>query len=170
MTEPSCLIRAVSPDDADWHARLAWLTESYCAAIEEELSHSWLRTHRRLERARRGEISDVLARLVAEPTCAHLLMVDCAGAPVGYFLGLVKPCVAEDPHIVGYVNGLYVVPAFRRRGIADQLVRRGVAWFRSQGIRMAELYVGIGNDAARAFWRKHGFATSEEVLTALLPD
>ena len=49
-------------------------------------------------------------------------IVGAAGAQVGEaFFGAVR----------GYIEGVYVVPAFRRRGVASHLMRASIEWLRS---------------------------------------
>ncbi len=54
---------------------------------------------------------------------------------------------------VGYLEGLYVRPVFRRRGIARLLVREAEAWARAQGCREmasdAELTNLLGQEVHR---------------------
>ncbi|MBI4239276.1 MAG: GNAT family N-acetyltransferase [Deltaproteobacteria bacterium] len=169
MTTPTTItIQRVGPDIPSWAEDRAWLAEAYCDAIAEELTHSWVQTIRRVDRNRRDEIMDMLSPLLLQKDRACLLVARHAAARVGYFLGLVKDCVAEVPAAVGYVNGLYVATEYRRLGIAGHLYTEGRKWFAAQGLTAVELYTAVGNAAASAFWRKHGFCVTEEVMVARL--
>lgn len=57
---------------------------------------------------------------------------------------------------IGY---LYVLPAYRRRGLATELVRYAFDWARQQeGISHVEMSVLEHDAAARAFWESLGFS------------
>lgn len=49
-------------------------------------------------------------------------------------------------------------PAWRRRGLGDQLLDRALTRARALGARAVGAYAGAGNPAAQAFLRAHGFA------------
>jgi ribosomal protein S18 acetylase RimI-like enzyme len=56
--------------------------------------------------------------------------------------------------------GMWVAPAIRGRGIADQLVDAVCAMAREAGAELVTLWVTEVNDRARAFYRRHGFAST----------
>lgn len=169
MTDTTTItIQRAGPQTSAWAEDRAWLAEAYCDAIAEELTHSWVQEVRRVDRTRQGEITEMLGPLLQQMNRSILLIARHAQKRIGYFLGLVKDCVAEDPAAVGYVNGLYVVPEYRRLGIAAHLYTEGRHWFAAQGLTAVELYTAVGNAAAAAFWRKHGFCVTEEVMVARL--
>ena len=58
---------------------------------------------------------------------------------------------------VGYVFGLYVRPAARRRGAGRALLRAVSAVLREQGAKWVLLDVDRGNDGALAFYERIGF-------------
>jgi ribosomal-protein-alanine N-acetyltransferase len=78
----------------------------------------------------------------------HLLLIaELDGCIVGYALAYVS---AQSLHIVG----LAVDPAWRRRGVASQLLH---AIERYAGRRAVTLEARADNDAALALYRRHGY-------------
>jgi ribosomal-protein-alanine N-acetyltransferase len=62
---------------------------------------------------------------------------------------------------VGYVSDLAVHPDYWRRGLGEAMLRWGLAWFRSQGLKSAALQVNTDNAPAIALYRKLGFVAGE---------
>ena len=57
----------------------------------------------------------------------------------------------------GWISLLYLRPEFRNRGLGIQLLGRAVLYFRTRGRDGVRLHVSADNEAALAFYRKHGF-------------
>jgi GNAT superfamily N-acetyltransferase len=60
----------------------------------------------------------------------------------------------------GWVNSLYVVPEFRRRGIARRLMESGLDWLRKRGCVMARLRT---SDDGEALYASMGFVPGREM-------
>jgi ribosomal protein S18 acetylase RimI-like enzyme len=71
-------------------------------------------------------------------------------APVGYAAGHLTRRFGCD----GELQWIYVSGDRRGRGIAAELLRRIAAWFVAHDAR--RVCVDVGNDRARAFYRRHG--------------
>jgi aminoglycoside 6'-N-acetyltransferase I len=65
---------------------------------------------------------------------------------------------------VGFLEGLFVVPESRRRGVARALVDRAVAWARERGCIEFASDCLLDNAAAHAVHRAIGFEESERVV------
>ena len=63
----------------------------------------------------------------------------------------------EDSNPVGYLEGIYVRPDFRRSGIAEELVDYAKQWALEQGCSMLASDCEIDNNDSRAFHNKIGF-------------
>lgn len=61
--------------------------------------------------------------------------------------------------IVGVIANVYVIPEYRRMGIASELLRRSEAWLYSKKVSSIELQVLAGNELAITFWHDVGFET-----------
>lgn len=109
-------VRPVAPADSD-----AWV-RMRCALWPEgsEVEH-----RREVARFFAGELRDPLQALIA---------IDGAGRPLG-FAELSIRSYAEDclTDRVAYLEGWYVVPESRRRGVGGALVRAAEEWARAQG-------------------------------------
>jgi len=73
---------------------------------------------------------------------------------------------------VAFLEGLYVEPAARRKGVARALVEAVAAWASAEGCRELASDSPLGNTAAHAVHRALGFAETERVVYFLrtLPD
>jgi ribosomal protein S18 acetylase RimI-like enzyme len=58
---------------------------------------------------------------------------------------------------IGYLCNLYVMPAYRRKGLARLLVKEFEKWLKSRKVRYVELSVYPGNNVAINAWSKMGF-------------
>lgn len=70
----------------------------------------------------------------------------------------------------GFVFGLYVVPAARRRGLAHELMRAVVEALRDEGRSYVELNVDTPNTAAHALYEELGFRDAARILRADVSD
>lgn len=59
---------------------------------------------------------------------------------------------------VGYIEGLYLVPEARGRGLGGRLIAFAADWFRSRGCRQMVTDAELSNALAQAFYRRMGFA------------
>jgi len=58
---------------------------------------------------------------------------------------------------------LYVAPPVRGTGLADRLLRVGVAWAHARGAARVQLYVTASNEPARRFYARGGFRPVQEI-------
>jgi len=58
---------------------------------------------------------------------------------------------------VGYIEGIYVKPEFRKSGLAGQLVQQGEKWVREKGCRQYASDTEIDNQVSISFHKKQGF-------------
>ena len=66
---------------------------------------------------------------------------------------------------VTYVEGLWVAPQWRRRGLARQLLQAGMDWGRSRGRSEIASDVQIANLLSQAVHRRLGFEETERLVT-----
>lgn len=64
----------------------------------------------------------------------------------------------------GYIYHTAVLPEFRRRGIATELLARSVDALKKQGIAKVALVVFSDNEAGNAFWEKQGFTKRSDLV------
>lgn len=58
---------------------------------------------------------------------------------------------------VGYIEGLFLAPAYRGRGLGRRMVEFAADWFRAQGCRDMGTGAEIDNAAAQEFYLRMGF-------------
>ena len=147
-----------------WKDDLEWLVSVFCDVISEEILQSGAKDLRAVDRSRSAEIHAMFENIGRHTDSACLLMAVAEEKHIGYFLGVVRECLAEIPSRIGYVNGLYVLPSHRRQGIGQKLLDEGNRWFRSQGLPLVELYIASENKSALRFWEKNAYRPSEIVM------
>lgn len=72
-------------------------------------------------------------------------------------------------HQVGHLHRIAVLPQYRRRGIATQLLGAGMALCRERGLQKAILSVQTDNTAAVDMYRDHGFVHVDSRYQFLAP-
>lgn len=93
-----------------------------------------------------------------EYTQEYLYYAD--GVPVAFLsLSLRKDYVEGkcDSLPVGYVEGIYVQPPYRGRGIAGEMIAFAKGWAQAQGCTMLASDCELGNEESRRFHNKIGF-------------
>lgn len=64
-----------------------------------------------------------------------------------------------------FIYHLTVYPAYRRRGIASELVRLAIGKQKTLGITKCAVFILDENDAGKRFWQHAGFSTVREAET-----
>jgi aminoglycoside 6'-N-acetyltransferase I len=139
------IIRRVTADDA-----AAWLRMRGALWPDESGSHA-------------REVEDFLAGRLKMPL-AVLLAVNDSGTPLG-FVELSIRAYAEDcvTDRVAYLEGWYVVPDARRRGIGAALVKAAEDWGRAQGCTEFGSDALLDNDVSAAAHRALGFDETVQI-------
>ena len=65
---------------------------------------------------------------------------------------------------VGYLEGVFVLPACRRQGIARQLVNTCQQWARAQGCLEFASDCEVDNAASRSFHTRIGFTEANQII------
>jgi len=65
---------------------------------------------------------------------------------------------------VGYVEGLYVKPAFRQQGVARMLMTAGEGWCRARGCREIASDAELPNTGSQEFHRRVGFVEVNRIV------
>jgi aminoglycoside 6'-N-acetyltransferase I len=65
---------------------------------------------------------------------------------------------------VGFLEGLFVVPAFRRRGVARNLCRHAEDWAASLGCSEFASDIVLGNETSQRAHEALGFEETERVV------
>ncbi len=72
-------------------------------------------------------------------------------------MALAVPARIKQRH-KGHVVGVYVIPSFRRTGLARALIDDLIARARENGLLVLTLSVTIGNEAAKSLYLRAGFS------------
>lgn len=89
---------------------------------------------------------------------AIVLVAEAEGTLAGYVLGWLhqrRPIYPAGRY--GFISDLYVVPAWRRKGIGGSLVQAAMDWLAKAGATDVELFVAEANPDAQSFWTSMGF-------------
>ncbi len=70
----------------------------------------------------------------------------------------------ETCHPVGYLEGIYVRPEYRRQGWARRLLEAGQDWARSLGCREFASDCSLNNTGSIDFREKTGFAIANRIV------
>ena len=96
----------------------------------------------------------------------QLMMYDENRQPVGFIEGSIRGDYVNgtESSPVGFVEGVFVVPAWRRRGVARQLYAAIADWARARGCRELASDALIDNEASQRAHRALGFRETERVV------
>lgn len=96
---------------------------------------------------------------------AACLVAEAEGDVVGFVELDIRPyaegCTTDR---VGYLEGWYVAPAWRRRGIGRALVTAAEAWAGAQGCREFASDTPLGNTGSQAAHQALGFREVERIV------
>lgn len=119
-----------------------------------------------------GEHRDYMVLSLAQPErYLQLVIYDEHRHPLGFIEGSIRTDyvngTASSP--VGFVEGVYVVPAWRRRGIARQLFAAIGDWSRARGCSELASDALLDNETSQHAHRALGFREAERVVYFVKP-
>jgi GNAT superfamily N-acetyltransferase len=103
--------------------------------------------------ARPSSYWEDLTRSVTEPE-RHVMFLAYEGVDV---LGSTYGLRDRDQSEVGRVGGMWVDPAWRRRGVGHALLQEVFGWAREHGLRRLRLWAPAHGVAALSLYRQAGF-------------
>ncbi|NOT61702.1 MAG: GNAT family N-acetyltransferase [Acidobacteria bacterium] len=110
------------------------------------------------------EIARYFAGTLNEPL-AVLLACDNDGTPLGFIeLNLRKYAEGCETDRIGYVEGWYVEPHVRRRGIGRALFAAGETWARAQGCTEMASDTELNNEVSFAAHRALGYEETDRII------
>jgi len=144
MTEYNVIVRPIQEHDLpDWYRlrRMLW----------DELS----------EEEHRDEMFDIY-----EHTDSQLVLVaEKDGKLVGFLEASIRPFVEDcDTDNVGYLEGWFVEPGFRRYGIGRDLVKDAERWARKKGCTEMASDAEVGNDLSLEAHLKLGYEETSRLV------
>ncbi|HTT26734.1 MAG TPA: GNAT family N-acetyltransferase [Thermoplasmata archaeon] len=128
---------------------------------------AWGRLRRALWPACTGHrnIEEMRAFLADPARQAALVAEGRKGVLVGFVEASLRPNYRWGPQPpLGYLEGLYVAPSGRRRGLGRVLVRTAEAWARSKGCREMGSDAHPTNRGSRAAHAAYGYRERERLV------
>ena len=107
--------------------------------------------------------SNALRQLIEDASLGRVWVAESESGQVGYAaltLGFSLEYMGRD----GFVDDLYVVPAWRGRGIGSALVKQLTVACVELGVQALHLEVGRKKTDARALYRRFGFEEHDRLL------
>lgn len=113
----------------------------------------------------RSEMKEEAVRWIESDRNEALLATE-AGRYVGFALLSIRTDYVEgsDGGPVGYVEGVYVLPEWRRRGISAALLAAGEQWAVRRGCRQIGSDLELGNEDSYAFHLGVGFREANRIV------
>lgn len=134
--------------------------------LEERDLNQWFRLRHLLwdataEEDHKSEMLDII-----EHSDSQLVLVAESGAEVVGFLEVSIRTFAEDCSTdhVGYLEGWFVDPAFRKMGIGRDLVRMAETWVREKGCTEIASDAELGNEPSLAAHQKLGYEETSRLI------
>lgn len=143
MTIP---VRPATPQDAS-----AWLGMRQALWPEEGASYH------------AGEVESYFAGRLREPLEVLLALDESGGSICFAELSIRRYAEGCDTDHVGYLEGWYVVPEARRRGVGRALVQAAEQWARDRGCSEFASDALLDNDVSAAAHRALGFTETVQI-------
>ncbi|MEF2965346.1 GNAT family N-acetyltransferase [Paenibacillus sp. M1] len=92
-------------------------------------------------------------RAKAEHGSVHICLVlhEESGTYVGYCISSINEAGE------GEIDSLFIMEAYRKRGVGDRLMNNALEWFRSRRVEDISISVMVGNESAFSFYERYGF-------------
>jgi GNAT superfamily N-acetyltransferase len=103
-----------------------------------------------------GRMRNLLGRVLDDASLGRAWVATVYGEPAGYLLA-VYVFSLEFQGITAEIDEFFVVPQHRGLGIGAQMLAAAETLFRAEGCTNVSLQIGRSNEAARRFYRSHGF-------------
>ena len=98
----------------------------------------------------------LLTRVLEDQNLGRAWVATLYGEPAGYLLA-VYVFSLEHQGLTAEIDEFFVLPAHRGLGLGHQILAIAEAHFRLEGCTNVSLQLGRSNEAARNFYRRHGF-------------
>lgn len=101
--------------------------------------------------------TQLLQELLASEDLGAVWVSECAGALTGYLI-VVWVLSIEHQGLMGEVDEFFVREAERSAGAGAALLGIAESWLKERGGVRLQLQLAAGNERARAFYERHGYA------------
>ena len=103
-----------------------------------------------------GRIAGVLETLLERPERGNVWLARTEGVAAGYLLA-VYVFSLEHLGLTAEIDEFFVLPEYRVRGLGSGLLQTAEAAFVEMGCTNVALQLARDNQAARAFYQRHGY-------------
>ena len=103
-----------------------------------------------------GRMRALLTRVLEDASLGRAWIARVYGEPAGYLLA-VYVFSLEFQGLTAEIDEFYVIPEHRSLGIGAAMLAAAEAQFRLEECTNVSLQLGRSNEAARKFYRRHGF-------------
>jgi len=141
---PDVAVRVATPEDA---GPLVRLMEEFYAESGYPLDASWATAS--------------FAILLSKPDWGRIWLAHARERPIGHAVLSVRYTM-EHGGLSGYVDDLFVRPAFRRRGVAHALLHELFRDCHARGCRSVQVEVGSANTAALGVYANFGLIPHQD--------
>ena len=104
--------------------------------------------------------TDRIVGSITDGTCISLVAA-CDDHIVGFLVGSTRDAKGDA---AGALDGMLVLPQYRRQGIGTSLIARFLDWTRQKGLRRVTVAVAPANDPAIALYKRMGFREQTLIL------
>jgi aminoglycoside 6'-N-acetyltransferase I len=141
------------------------VTIERCNSLDQ---HGWLEFRLALwSDASADDHRGYMAISLAQPErFLQLMMYDEQHQPIGFIEGSIRSDYVNGTETspVGFVEGVYVAPSWRRKGVARQLFAAIGDWAKARGCRELASDALLENEASQRAHRALGFKETERVV------
>ncbi len=136
-----------------------------CVSVDQA---GWLPLRRALwPEASEAEHLAEMAEFLSKPErFAQFVAYDGSSKAVGFIEASIRCDYVNgtESSPVGFLEGIYVLPSHRRRGVARALLAAASDWAASQGVREFASDAALENDLSHTVHRALGFVETERVV------
>ena len=112
----------------------------------------------------------ILETLAAHQVAGGLLVAQLEDELVGFATVTVERGSFALDSTRGVLSNLYVKPAFRNQGVGRALLEAAEAYLADRDVEVVTLEAMADNEAARRFYRRHGYETYRVAMERPLAD
>ena len=112
-------------------------------------------------------LQSIFTGLLHAPEKNHIHLFSVHGEVAGFIYTSIRVDYVDGSETspVGYVEGIYVKPEYRRRGISAQLLKAGEQWAKEKGCREMGSDILADNTVSYAFHTAIGFREASRLIT-----
>lgn len=126
----------------------------------------WLRLRRQLwDETPESEHEEEMVEIIEHPDSQFVAVADVDGRLVAFIEASIRNWAEDcETDSVGYLEGWYVEPNYRRQGLGRHLVSEAERWARSKGCTEMASDAEMGNDASIEAHRQLGYDETSRLV------